>query len=381
MARSQEPSSHRPYELVVDLQHRPVVEQMLDDLGVQRSAPQEDDVDERLGLARLRDLTEAEGAAVEVGELIALLRQRAARDRDGWQPLLGRNRIAHAVIGDSPAVGSDGLVGVASHKPMQGGEPAPVENPERRGPAAPETAGSGVRVGLVDTALHPEPAAGERPAYRTGHATFVAGLIRRQAPAALICPEAVLKGPEARAESWDIARAMMRLAYEEKVHILNLSLGSYTMAGGPPLVISRALERLPADVLVVAAAGNHGALPYLKSGRTKDSGCWPAAHPRSIAVGAVDAEGRQPEWSAQLPWVNYLAPGVDVVSDYFDGDVELGSTTAHFNGSATWSGTSFAAATVSGMVAAGTVPGAVSPQQALAELVKENRVQTYPQRP
>jgi membrane-anchored mycosin MYCP len=377
MARSQEPSSHLPYELVVDLQHRPVVEEMLDALGVQRATPREDDVDERLGLVRLRDLTESEGAPVEVGELIALLRQRAARDRDGWQPLLGRNRIAHAVIGDSPSLGSDGLVGVASHKPMQGGEPAPAESSERRGPAAPETAGSGVRVGLVDTELHP----GAAPSYRAGHATFVAGLIRRAAPAARIFPEAVLKGPEARAESWDIARAMMRLAYDEKVHILNLSLGSYTMAGGPPLVISRALERLPAEVLVVAAAGNHGALPYLTNGRAHDSGCWPAAHPRSIAVGAVDAEGRQPEWSAQLPWVNYLAPGVDVISDYLDGDVTMGGSTVHFGGLATWSGTSFAAATVSGLVAAGTVPGSVSPQQALAELVRAKRVQTYPQRP
>jgi membrane-anchored mycosin MYCP len=76
----------------------------------------------------------------------------------------------------------------------------------------------------------------------------------------------------------------------------------------------------------------------------------------------------------QTPWVDLTAPGVDVVSTYLTGEVTLaspapGSPTKTFSdGFAYWDGTSFAAAAVSGAVAAKIVPGQSDARQALASI-------------
>jgi subtilisin family serine protease len=234
----------------------------------------------------------------------------------------------------------------------------------------PGDAGGGVHIGLVDTPPAPtEPGTPDKPLpYRAGHGGFVASLIRRQAPAAQIHAEGVLDPGTGRADSWDTARAIARLAATQRLDILNLSLGGYAY-NGPPLVISRAVERLGPGVLVIAAAGNHGSFAQLTAGRTRHSGCWPAAMPPAVAVGAVDAHGNTALFSPELPWVTCTAPGVDVVGSYLTGEVRVGDDIRHFDGLARWSGTSFSAATVCGAVAARTVPGSVTPRQALAALL------------
>jgi subtilisin family serine protease len=95
-----------------------------------------------------------------------------------------------------------------------------------------------------------------------------------------------------------------------------------------------------------------------------------------VAVGATDAERNVPEWSPEpknWPWVNVLATGKDVTSTFINGRVELPKGSKDFKGFATWSGTSFAAAKVSGAVAAGTVPGRASAATALRELMARHR--------
>jgi subtilisin family serine protease len=134
-----------------------------------------------------------------------------------------------------------------------------------------------------------------------------------------------------------------------RIDILNTSLGCRTFSGSEPLVIRRALRALGPDVLVVAAAGNHNLEPY------RHQPTWPAASPGVVAVGATDAN-----FSPELPWVSYVAPGTQVVSTYLDGAY------------ARWEGTSFAAAVVSGAVAARTVPGQVSPAQALTRVLQDS---------
>jgi subtilisin family serine protease len=231
-------------------------------------------------------------------------------------------------------------------------------------------AGSGVRVGIVDTpmSVSAQQALGLRKAislvhfedsnsYRAGHSEFVASLIRRQAPAALLYLASVIDPDSGRANSWKTAQAIMRLAVEDEIDILNLSLGCFA-ATGPPFVITRAIEKISPRVLVVAAAGNHGAIDKWVMNRTSKSAVWPAAIPPAISVGAHDGHGQTPPaWSPNLSWVACTAPGVDVVGRYLHGPVELLGEQQEFHGFARWSGTSFAAATVTGAIAAQTGPG------------------------
>lgn len=334
-------ASSQPDQLVVDLQHLDVVKDELSVLGVNFAEPIPDDQALNLGLARLRDLRTSSNELLDLDDLMAEIRQQVGAKRDGWVPTMGTNRWVHTVIG-------------AGHKPMDGGNPTPatVADVPEPDPAL-ATAGTGVLIGIVDTPrLGPAAASAKSLSKHAGHATFVESLIQRQAPNATVEVEGVLDPEQGRADSWDIARAMMRLS-DLGIDILNLSLGTY-VAAGPPLAISRAIERITPKVLVVAAAGNHGEFGFLVRGRTRRSAIWPGAIPPVIAVGAVDDQGVRPPWSPDLTWISCTAPGVDVAGSYISGDVTLDGVVTPFSGFARWSGTSFAAAHVSGAIAAGT---------------------------
>jgi membrane-anchored mycosin MYCP len=169
------------------------------------------------------------------------------------------------------------------------------------------------------------------------------------------------------------------------VDILNLSFGCYTDDGEPPLVLARAVSLVSAEILLVAAAGNngdidelrkHGELPnpeaHWNKYLTSKTPVWPAAFDEVITVGATNGKELAP-FSPQTPWVDLTAPGVDVESTYLTGEVKLtspppGSPTEETfsNGFAYWDGTSFAAAAVSGAVAAKILPGRRDARQALA---------------
>jgi subtilisin family serine protease len=94
--------------------------------------------------------------------------------------------------------------------------------------------------------------------------------------------------------------------------------------------------------VVVAAAGNHGTA---RRGRMA-APSYPAALDNVIAVGARNGT-RAADFSPTAPWVDAMAPGVDVVSTCDPNR----DASALFG---TWSGTSFAAAVVSGAIAAKT---------------------------
>ena len=90
-------------------------------------------------------------------------------------------------------------------------------------------------------------------------------------------------------------------------------------------------------------------------------------------MGAVDADGQRPPWSpdaSRLPWVDVVATGVGVESTYLPA-VQGAEGPEDFGETATWSGTSFAAAKVTGVLAARTVPGVLSAGYVLRDLVKE----------
>lgn len=238
----------------------------------------------------------------------------------------------------------------------------------------------GVRVGVLDTAIAAHPwlsggwvaeaghvlPSGVSHHAVAGHATFIAGLVLREAPGCVVVARRVLSD-SGDADCWSVAQEIVECG-RDGLDVLNLSLFCHTEDGEAPLLLSRAVDRLPTETMVVAAAGNYGD----DGGRLVDPRrpAWPAALDGVVAVGAVDDAGRTaPSSPAGVPWVDVVAAGVDCVSTYVSGSVTFddGSTDS-FDGLARWSGTSFAAASLSGAIAARTVPVEVSARRAWEEL-------------
>jgi hypothetical protein len=213
-----------------------------------------------------------------------------------------------------------------------------------------------------------------------GHATFVAGLIVQRAPSAELIVRKVLGKFGTNSSSWEVAKAMVSVL-DDGVAVLNLSLGCSTMDGVAPLTLQRAVEQLIPSVVVVAAAGNNGAADD-PAGLLRNIPVYPAASDGVVAVGAYDAAAGTAgpaEFSPLAPWVDLLAPGVRVQSTYLPGKVRLAQPDEQVTGEsqdsfghpgyATWDGTSFAAANVTGAIAEMTIPGHKSAYGALAELL------------
>ena len=354
--------------------------------------------------------------------LIGWLREHFRSAYAGWVPAVGKNRVLDPVQGfpyvDGGGQGDPYFGGRGdprSRSGANGGTSAGAPGPSAAPPGWPPRAagpGQGVRVGVLDTRLYPNewlaggyvaaahdllkppaPGSSPRPA-SAGHATFIAGLILRRAPGAELVIRPALN-EQALGSTWDVARDLVGFI-GSGVDILNLSFGCYTDDGEPPLVLARAVSLLSAEILLVAAAGNHGDIDQLRArgaladapgtrGLTSRTPMWPAAFDEVIAVGATDGNNKLAPFSPQTPWVDMTAPGVDVESTYLTGEVKLasptpGSPTATFsNGFAYWDGTSFAAAAVSGAVAAKTLPGRRDARQALARICEspEDGIRPY----
>ena len=296
----------------------------------------------------------------DLDRLLLGLRLHFAQRYAGWAPTIGKNRLLGEVLGG----------GKISH----GGALAPAPS-DQQPPARESRRGRGVRVGVLDTAIASHPwlaggwvaAAGDvlLPAATNhavaGHATFIAGLVLREAPGCVVAARRVLSD-DGSADSWTVSQEIVELG-RDGLDVLNLSLFCHTEDGEAPLVLARAIERLPSETVVVAAAGNHGDDGQLADPRRP---AWPAALDGVVAVGATDNAGKTAPFSPEdVPWVDVLAPGVDRVSTYLSGTVSFdGGGTDSFEGLARWSGTSFAAASVSGAIAARTTPGQVSARRA-----------------
>lgn len=201
--------------------------------------------------------------------------------------------------------------------------------------------GAGVRVGLIDTGVAAEadldgavlpgadfPDLGAPAGDAIGHGTTMALLIagrgtagtRGVAPKAEILPARLTGGPAD-------AVAAVRWAVDQGAKVLNLSLGTTGRTTEYDEAVNYARDH---DVVVVAAAGNAGEDREVTS---------PADRPGVLAVSAVDRTGKfRDDVSVSGPEVSFAAPGVDI-------------PTSRHGEKAPTSGTSQAAAIVSGVVA------------------------------
>ncbi|GAA1743949.1 S8 family serine peptidase [Nonomuraea sp. AD125B] len=170
---------------------------------------------------------------------------------------------------------------------------------------------------------------------QAGHGTFIAGLLARLAPGVSLRVRRVLDGDGVGDEA-SVIRALHRLR-EDPPDVINLSFGGHTFDDRPPPLLNDAIAAL-SDTVTVACAGN----------TASDRPFWPAALPAVVGVAALEATGRRrAAYSGYGTWVDACARGDWLESSYPD----LGE----FGGFATWSGTSFAAALVSGTIAAAAV--------------------------
>lgn len=154
------------------------------------------------------------------------------------------------------------------------------------------------------------------------------GAIRGVAPDANVLLYDVFapgQGGAASASGFYIAKSLSD-AVNRKVDVVNISLcGPYD--GLVSRVIDSAIQK---EVAVVAAAGNGGPL---------SRACYPAANSGVIAVTATDQDDRLYSEANRGNYITLAAPGVDILTAASHGKLGLAT------------GTSFAAAHVSGMVA------------------------------
>jgi hypothetical protein len=234
------------------------------------------------------------------------------------------------------------------------------------------------RVSLIDDNLDRLPEPGGELSLADGHGTFVVGRILQETNDVLVMSRRGLDLGSRDADTVvaDWLDAFTALDPSLRPQVVNLSF--YGDESEPPAGIARALLGLldaAPEVVVVTSAGN----------RWTEVPPWPAAFHRDlerhrdrvVAVGAVDTSILRPlgvsdppraSFSNSWPGIQLWAPGVRVVGPY------VRSTTDGFEFcTAIWSGTSFAAATVTGVLARGVAAGGKAPD-VLADLVSNGPV-------
>lgn len=271
-------------------------------------------------------------------------------------------------------------------------EPEEVPFPALPEPGVCDGGGGGVFLYITDTGLlkdaddHPwlagvtgsqDPPPGAPgttiPGY-TGHGTFVAGVARCMAPLSHVRVTRDFDAAGALSEHELVTRLTEALGLGPD--IINLSAGGTTRKDLPLLSFSAFwdLYRHYKGVVLVASAGNNSSRrPF-----------WPAAFPQVVGVGAVATGGRSRAYFSDFgPWVDVYAPGEGLVNAYATGtyvcrEPPHRGDSRHFHGMARWSGTSFAAPLVSGLIAARISATGENGRQAASALLAQARAQRVP---
>jgi hypothetical protein len=232
--------------------------------------------------------------------------------------------------------------------------------------------GQGIRVGVVDTEMQQNSwfngqVGGDQITgavdglllqnYMAGHATFVAGLILQQAPAATVQVRGVLnrEGEGDIAKVVTAARELVEGVNAQPVDVLNLSLGCYGSADDRTTFenMLAELHGINKNLVVVAAAGN-------RPNGGANGTFLPAAlanHSTVVSVAAATDEtaGTLADWSNTGPWLTFRVDGTNLISTFLRFPTEA---PPHRPGRwAQWDGSSFATAVTSGLIAAAMAPG------------------------
>jgi thermitase len=286
------------------------------------------------------------------------------------------------------------------------GEDFPVPTTVTVGqPSAQGTAGTSVRVAIVDTGITPELRTDQwlasiartaqnidfldilpipsdnRLDWFSGHGTFVAGIVQQLAPEVETRVYRFTTSDGLGTEK-DVAEALLRAAQEAAADgvrlIINLSVGVPAIAGIPPLSLENAVRQLVADpdVLLVAAAGNDGA----------EEPMYPAAFDGVIGVGALTANYDAAPFSNHgKNFLDCSTVGVGIVSTFVAGRMppeqpsSVTDYTFPLDSWAVWSGTSFSTPQICAAVAARCQADAnLSPREAFDDLVQgEPELENY----
>lgn len=207
-----------------------------------------------------------------------------------------------------------------------------------------------------------------------GHGTFVAGVMRCMAPHAQIKVANIFDTAGSACES-EVAKRLHR-AFGFGFEILHITASCLTRKNLPPLALEGFLKLLRPykGVLCVAEAGNN----YTQRP------AWPGAFPDVLSVGALATDWRhRADFSNHGGWVDVYAPGEKLINAFGSGTYtcqvppNVGEV-RKFSGLAQWSGTSFSAPIVTGLIAARMSRRGESAKEAAAALMAKARAQTIP---
>ena len=254
-----------------------------------------------------------------------------------------------------------------------GGNACPAVEPEETGltepwpPVDAQEKGGEVSVVVVDTGWHPPAATDPRTPWLkgvdgddenngadlrpyAGHGTFIAGVVRCMAPLTTVFVEGFAVdgvGGGGILES-EIVRQLAQ-AMKHEPQVINLSAGCRTRHDLPSIAFRKFHRRYleGPDCVLVAAAGNDSwAAPF-----------WPAAFDWCVGVGSLDRDGRVSAFSNYGVSADVFALGRNLVNAFPDGTFTChespnkGDVRVFGTGMARWSGTSFAAPVVAGLIA------------------------------
>jgi hypothetical protein len=315
------------------------------------------------------------------------------RDRDRPDVLKLLDQI-DAELGPGIAAPDHVLTAAQSLTPCSATEPQQVYPTAGPDPGVCRDGGARVRIFQADTGLvpgaaqtfpwlagvhgDPDPRAGTYLGSAIqpygGHGTFVAGVMRCMAPQARIHGENIFGTGGSALES-DAAKRLYA-AFGFGFEIVHITASCHTRKNLPPLALEEWLKRLRPHkgVLCVAEAGNNG---------TRRP-AWPGAFPDVLSVGALATDWRhRADFSNYGGWVDVYAPGENLINAFGRGTYtcqvppNVGQVRT-FSGLAQWSGTSFSAPIVTGLIAARMARCGESAREAADALLATARAQTIP---